>query len=171
MFSNEQIVIEDLPKVDDLDLKPISRKYLNIIVINRLTVYTILLTLLFVARMVIDDVQIHQYFWYLVGALSIVIVLNFIISILAFFRRKYSIREHDIVYAKGIIVQSLIAVPLLRIQHVEESRTWLARQFGLTTIKLYTAGESGTDLRIQGIPQLEAKQINDFISSKINGRD
>jgi membrane protein YdbS with pleckstrin-like domain len=66
-------------------------------------------------------------------------------------------------------VNSISAVPISRIQHLEISRSWLAIKFELATLKIFTAGESGIDLSIDGLNYNEAKQINDFLSRKVNG--
>ncbi len=169
-FTNLHIQTESLPKVEDLVLKPISKAYFKIIMLNKLTIYTILFGLVFGAKFFIEkneDIQIK--IWYILSVVLGLIILDFIISLLAFKKRKYAIREHDVIYAKGLIVNSITTVPISRIQHVEESRSWLARYFGLSTLKIFTAGESGSDLSIKGLPHLEAKQIKEIISDKING--
>ena len=169
-FTNLHIQTESLPIVEDLVLKPISKAYFKIIMLNELTIYTILFGLVFGAKFFIEkneDIQIK--IWYILSVVLGLIILDFIISLLAFKKRKYAIREHDVIYAKGLIVNSITTVPISRIQHVEESRSWLARYFGLSTLKIFTAGESGSDLSIKGLPHLEAKQIKEIISDKING--
>lgn len=169
-FSNLHIQTERLPKVEDLVLKPISKSYLKIIAINKLTLYIGLIGLTFGLKYFIERKEaIDVNLWYILPLVLIFCVLNFIISVLAFKKRKYAIREHDVVYAKGLLVHSITTVPISRIQHVEESRSWLARHFGLSTLKIFTAGESGSDLSINGLNQLEAKGINEFISTKVNG--
>ena len=170
-FTNLHIQTESLPKVEDLVLKPISKAYFKIIILNKLTIYTVLFGLVFAVKFFIEkneDIQIN--IWYILSVVLGLIILDFIISLLAFKKRKYAIREHDVIYAKGLIVNSITTVPISRIQHVEESRSWLARYFGLSTLKIFTAGESGSDLSIKGLPHLEAKQIKEIISDKINGR-
>ena len=140
------------------------------IAINKFTLYIGLISLTFGLKYFIERKEaIEVNLWYILPPVLIFCVLNFIISVLAFKKRKYAIREHDVVYAKGLLVHSITTVPISRIQHVEESRSWLARHFGLSTLKIFTAGESGSDLSINGLNQLEAKGINDFISTKVNG--
>ncbi|WP_179344857.1 PH domain-containing protein [Winogradskyella ursingii] len=168
-FSNAPIEIENLPKLDDTELKLISRKYLNVIVINTLIVYVVLFSLLISAKLISDDVAIQQYFWYPFFSILGIMLLNIVLVVLAFHKRKYAVRDHDVIYSKGLLVNSVTTVPISRIQHIEASRSWLARQFGLATLNLFTAGESGSDLSIKGLPEVEAKQINDFISGKVNG--
>lgn len=171
-FQNLQLQTENLPKVETVVLKPISKSYFKIIVLNKLTLYTGLIGFVFIFRYFIEkneDVEIN--IWYLLPIILVFCVLNFIVSVLAFKKRKYAIRAHDVIYSKGLIIHSMITVPISRIQHVEESRSWLARHFGLSTLKIFTAGEAGSDLSIKGLPHLEAKQIKEIISEKINGNN
>lgn len=171
-FTNLQIQSESLPQIEDVVLKPISKAYLNIIALNKLVLYATLFALVFVANYFIErneDIQFN--IWYAFAAVFAFCILNFFISILAFKKRKYAVREHDVIYAQGLIIHSITTVPISRIQHVEESRSWLARHFGLATLNIFTAGEAGSDLSIKGLPHLEAQQINDLISSKINGNN
>ncbi len=152
------------------DLKPISKSYFKIIVLNKFAIYIGLIGLVFAAQYILEekeDIQIN--IWYMLSVVLGFCIINIIFSLLAFKTRKYAIREHDVIYAKGLIVNSITTVPISRIQHVEESRSWLARYFGLSTLKIFTAGESGSDLSIKGLPHLEAKQIKEIISDKING--
>lgn len=172
-FSNLQLQTEDLPKVESIVLKPISKSYLKIIVLNKLALYATLLSFVFLFRYFIEKKEevVEINIWYMFSVVLVVCVINLIVSLLAFKKRKYAIREHDVIYSKGLIVHSVTTVPISRIQHVEESRSWLARTFGLSTLKIFTAGEAGSDLSIKGLPHIEAKQIKEIISDKVNGNN
>ncbi|MGJ8549982.1 PH domain-containing protein [Winogradskyella wichelsiae] len=170
-FANPQIQTEDLPNIKEAVLKPISKTYLKIITLNKLAFYSLILSAVFGLKFFIKKDDFQNNFWLVFIGVILICIINFIISILAFQKRKYAIRAHDVIYAKGLIVHSMITVPISRIQHVEESRSWLARSFGLATLKIFTAGESGSDLIINGLPHLEAIQIKDIISAKVNGKD
>lgn len=168
-FTNLQIQLESLPQIDNVVLKSISKSYFNIIILNTLVIYIGLIGVVFFLKYIIEEneeVQIKM--WYLLTVVLVFCIVNFFLSLLAFKKRKYAIREHDVIYSKGLIVHSITTVPISRIQHVEESRSWLARYFGLSTLKIFTAGEAGSDLSIKGLPHLEAKQIKEIISDKIN---
>ena len=41
--------------------------------------------------------------------------------------------------------------------------------FHLVSLSVFTAGDSSDDLKIRGLLKEEADQINDFISSQIDG--
>ncbi|MBF8149658.1 PH domain-containing protein [Winogradskyella sp. F6397] len=168
-FTNPQIQTEDLPNVEDVVLKPISKSYLKIIALNGLAFYSLILGALFGLKYLIKEAPFQNNFWYLFFGVLGLCIFSFIMSILAFKKRKYAVRGYDVIYAKGLIVHSVVTVPISRIQHVEESRSWLARHFGLSTLKIFTAGEAGSDLSIRGLQHLEAKSINDFISSQVDG--
>lgn len=170
-FSNAQLLSGTLPKMDDVVLKPISRRYIKIIFLNKLLKCTIVFGALGLGKFFVKKEGFQEIFWYLFAIALVVCLINMLIALLAFKKRKYAIREHDVIYAHGLVVNSIVTVPISRIQHIEESRSWLARQFGLATLNIYTAGESGSDLSIKGLPQDEARQVNDFISAKVNGTD
>ncbi|MFC0604388.1 PH domain-containing protein [Winogradskyella pulchriflava] len=171
-FTNLQIETESLPKIDEVNLKPIAKSYLKIIALNKLVYYIALVGLTFIVKLIIEkksEVQIDL--WYIIFVVIGFCMVNFIVALLAFRKRKYAVREHDIIYSKGLLMHSITTIPISRIQHVEESRSWLARYFGLSTLKIFTAGESGSDLSIKGLEHLEAKGINDFISARVNGNN
>ncbi|WP_179335053.1 PH domain-containing protein [Winogradskyella costae] len=170
-FTNPQIQIEDLPNIEDVVLKPISKSYLKIIILNRLAFYSLILGAVIGLKYLIKEDGFQDNFWLILIGSVMVCIANFIISVLAFKKRKYAVRGNDVIYAKGLIVESIITVPISRIQHVEESRSWLARHLGLSTLKIFTAGEAGSDLSIKGLQQLEAKGINDFISARVDGNN
>lgn len=171
-FTNLQLQTENLPKIEAVVLKPISKSYFKIITLNKLAVYSALIAFVFLFRYVIalkEEIELNL--WYMLSVVLVICSINFVISLLAFKKRKYAIREHDVIYSKGLIIHAITTVPMSRIQHVEESRSWLARYFGLSTLKIFTAGEAGSDLSIKGLPHLEAKQIKEIISDKVNGNN
>lgn len=171
-FTNLQIQDIDLPKVEAVVLKAISKSYLKIIILNKLAFYSVLLVLLYIFKVVFEKKAVFEMnIWLLISIVLTFCLINFIIAILAFKKQKYAIREQDVIYGKGLIVYSQTTVPISRIQHVEESRSWLARSFGLSTLKIFTAGEAGSDLVIHGLPYIEALQIKQLISDKLNGNN
>lgn len=169
MFSNSQVDTSSIPSLSDVTLKPISSKYIRIIIINKVAFFSIFFTILFAMKWFVDDEELQYGLPYAILIVLIIFLLNLLIGILAFKKRKYALRERDIIYSKGLIVNSTTTVPIKRIQHIEEVRSWLSRRFGLATLKIFTAGESGSDLSIQGLPANEAKRIHDYISEKVNG--
>jgi len=168
MFTNAQIDVNDLPRLDEVTLVPISKKFLYIILFNKLIVFAFVYGALIMASTFANDVLFTEYFQYLVFAVTSILILNLAFAVIAFRKRKYALRENDLIYSKGLLFLKITVVPISRIQHIEETRTWLARQFGLASLKIFTAGDSGTDLSISGLTEAEARKINDFLSTRVN---
>ena len=168
-FINKQIHEMSLPQLEEVSLIRISKHYFKIIAFNKLLLYGVLFVLWFFAQRFLDNEFIQRNISYIGFILLVVCICDFAISYVAFKKRQYAVRTHDIIYAKGLLTYSITTVPISRIQHIEESRSWLARQLKVSTLKIYTAGESGSDLSIKGLPEEKAKEINNFISSKVNG--
>jgi membrane protein YdbS with pleckstrin-like domain len=82
--------------------------------------------------------------------------------------RGYAVRTHDIVYRSGWIFRRTQVCPFNRIQNCSLSRGPLERSYGLATLRLFTAGADGADLRLPGLPQQSAEAIRDFLLSQIH---
>ena len=113
-------------------------------------------------------ISIEEYAIYVYLGVAGICLLVLMFLLLGFSKRKYAIREKDISYSKGVLVHSVTTIPFARVQHIELDERLFSRVFKLATIQIYTAGESGSDLRISGIPKIEALKIKEYITSFIN---
>ena len=170
MFTNKEIDIEALPKLDDLDLKPIHPNYLYILILNILTVFLSLMVGLFVAGCVSSDEGFKHFVFVLLIVLGVIGLVTHVVYYLGFKNRRYAIREHDMTYTQGYIVTKMVTLPYNRIQHLEIRRSFLSRKFGLSTLKIYSAGESGGDLSIKGLPKDVAERQYAYLTQIINER-
>ena len=82
-------------------------------------------------------------------------------------KKGYAVRDKDILYKSGVFWRTVTAIPFNRIQHVEKSSTPLDRKFNLASLQLFTAGGSGGDLQIHGLPARAAEKLRVFILDKI----
>ena len=171
MFTNSQIDITALPKLEDLELEPISPKYFTIIIINVLVTYLSFIGALIALKYFIkDDDGYHTVFWYILTTLILASIFQMIIYKLGFKKRKYALREKDIIYSSGYIVNNTTTLPLNRIQHLEIKRSFMARRLGLATLKIYPAGESGGDIAIKGLLNTIAEKQYAHLTSVLNDR-
>lgn len=170
LFSNIQINVNTLPKSEDLKLNPISPKYFYIILFNISLIYIILIAALLGLYFFAYDSGIHSVIWYAISIVSIFYPISIALSYLGFKMKKYAIREKDMTYSHGYIVHKIITLPYNRIQHIEIARSFLARKFGLSTLKIYSAGQSGGDIAIKGLPRDVADAQYDFLTKIINER-
>lgn len=168
MFSNLEIDINSIPKAEAVLLKSISRNYLKILFINITIQYSILFGILIIANKFIKKNWISNVFWYAILALVILFILQSIVAFLGFKKRGYALRTEDIIYAKGLLNYKKTTVPFIRIQHIETKQSFIAKLFNLASLHVYTAGESGGDLSIDGLTFTEAENINQLLTTKIN---
>lgn len=168
MTTNQQIGTDQLPTIESVDLTGISKAYLKIIYINALMVFIVPFIGLVLTFFVFNTEVDLTLFWIFLSVLIIFFVSYLTIATLGFSKRRYAIRELDVIYSSGLIFYKLTTVPYVRIQHIEISKSYLARQFDLATLHIYTAGGSGSDLVIKGLPTEVAEKLNAFLSSKIN---
>ena len=168
MFSNQQLDVSELPSIDTIGYSPINSKYLIILITNRLFLFVIFAGLLVGSKFLIDEDGYHNNFSKVALVLTLLFLINLILAILGFKKRGFALREKDIVYTYGLITNHVVVIPFSRIQHVEEKRSFLARKLGLSSLKIFTAGESGTDLNINGLTEQEAQKIKTFLSNKVD---
>ena len=170
MFSNEQIEIVDLPKLEDLQMTPIHPNYLYVLLLNILTSYGFGIIGLIIAHRATSDDNFKVVSVYLISTLVLLMLLSAFIYYLGFKKRVYAMREKDICYSHGYIVTKTISLPYNRIQHIEITRSFLARKLNLSSLKIYSAGESGGDLIIHGLPKEVAETQYAFLTKVINER-
>ncbi|PJJ67008.1 PH domain-containing protein [Chryseobacterium geocarposphaerae] len=162
-FQNPQIFDFKIPDFDDLQLTAVSPKYLRIILFNMglLSLFLIL------------AVSISFYFFYfnlnqmqiviIIGLVFLLIIFLFLNSIVGFKFRKYAVREKDLFYQQGWLKRTIIIVPFSRVQHIKLEQGWFSRLLNLKSISVFTAGVSGGDISINGLPEDIAEKINHHI--------
>lgn len=165
---NSQIFDSELPQIEDVRLSPISKEYYKITALKLAGFYLVVFVALFMFKSFATVEGLQNYFWFIFIFILIFCFFNCMISFMAIRKRKYAVREHDVIYSSGLLFYKLTTVPFVRIQHIEISKSFLARQFNVATLHIYTAGESGSDLVIKGLPNDVAESLNALLSSKIN---
>lgn len=167
-FSNSVLLPESLPEVLQEDFNPLKSSYLKIIYI-RIAIFTLLLAGGLITFLVFSGEEIPALVLAaIIVVLVFVIVYSTVISKLGFPKKGYLLREKDISYKTGLIFYKQISVTFNRIQHVEVSQGILAKMFGLSSVKIFTAGGSASDLSIPGLLTADAQKLKDFISEKIS---
>lgn len=162
-FENPIIDFKDLPQTELIEFEPLPERYLNY---RRLTFSILLLVL---SAMWIGPLIAGE----LMGvAISGGVWLAIALLIFLFEKKRYSqkglaLREHDITYKEGVFFQKTVTIPFNRIQHSETSRGPIERKFKLSTLKIFTAGGSQSDLSISGLDPDRAQELKDFIAKSV----
>lgn len=82
-------------------------------------------------------------------------------------RRRWALREHDLIYHSGLIWQRTAILPFARIQHVETASGPLERMFGLMRVKCFTAGGLSADLTVEGLEREDARRVRQYLLEQI----
>lgn len=165
MFTNVQLSDESLPTVSNIDWRPLHPAFVRQQQLWHLLFVSVALVGAVVFRPLASLPPLA------IGAIALIAVALAILYLLwptiDFPRRGYALREHDMLHKHGVLFRTVTAVPFNRIQHVEISSSPLDRWFGIGTLKLFTAGGSGGDLSIDGLPLERAEQLREHILGKV----
>lgn len=164
MFENPEVALDELPDTDALDwegLHPLYARALRIVASIVLTIIAVAGT----ALTLIPNVP-RTPFVALYALLAIAATAAMIWPGISVQRQGYVVRDKDILFRKGVIWQSVTAIPFNRIQHVETSSTPIDRKLDIATLQLFTAGGSGGDLKIGGLGTDVAEKLRVFILDK-----
>ena len=165
-FSNSQVDITLLPKTEDISFQPIEKEYWKIMKWSWMITWSIILLTGIMFFAFIPGVQSVQPALYIIPVFAICL-LSFWLIKKSFAQKGFAVREKDLLYKSGWIVQSISAIPFNRIQHCSVSSGILERTQGLASLSIFTAGASGSDLKIPGLKTAAANEMRDFIMNKI----
>ena len=154
--------------IDISDFKPLHQKYFKLMLVRRIVFSIILVTAFFVFYFTNKDKVIPSY----VFVISIIALLLFIVTYISltrivFIRKKYLLNDTYLSYKKGLLIRQMIVVPFSRIQHIEIEEGPFERFFKLSTLSIYTAGDSVKDLKISGLKKEKAQEIKELITAYI----
>jgi len=162
-FENPVIDFKDLPQTELIEFELLPLRYLNY---RRLTFSILLLVLsaMWIAPLIAGE--------HIGAAISGAVWLCMALLIFLFEKKRYhqkglALREHDISYKEGVFFQKTVTIPFNRIQHSEISRGPIERKFKLSTLKIFTAGGSQSDLSISGLDPDRAQELKDFIAKSV----
>ena len=161
-WTNPDVLIQDLPEVESRNFQRHPIRYRNYRNFNATLLWSV--PVLVYIGFVIFDFGLWAYI--AGGVLSALLLLVFFGINIGFYRRSYALSERDLTYKRGWLFYSTTTIPFNRIQHTEVSQGPLERRYDLSSLKVYTAGGSTSDMVIPGLEEEEAKQLRDFISQK-----
>lgn len=165
-FSNVEIL--ELPDISKVSFKGIDKDYLNVLILITSAFFFLAFLSLLVVDFYVPKVASYEYkvHLYIAIILGYVFVLTWVF--VGFSKRKYAIREKDVAYKSGVLIKTVTTVPFSRIQHVEINESPISRLFKLSSLNVFTAGDSSNDLVIKGLKKNKALKIKEFINQQIN---
>jgi membrane protein YdbS with pleckstrin-like domain len=111
--------------------------------------------------------ELSSYGLELLIGLVIIIIVTVLLNRIAFKKKAFAFRNHDVIYRSGIIATNTMVIPYNRVQHVALHEGFVSRIFGLAKVEIFTAGGNSSDLEIPGIAKEEAENIKQLLMGKI----
>lgn len=164
-FTNETIDTTQLPRFEDVPFSPLHPNYWKLTLIHLFVLFLILATALGFG-LVFND-ELVPYKWNLIIAVAVLMLLVLMFSWIAFRKKGFAFRNHDVLFRSGIIATNTIVIPYNRVQHVALHEGFISRYLGLAKIEIFTAGGSSSDIEIPGIEKIQAENIKQLLMGKI----
>jgi len=162
-MTNQTILASTLPVLDLNDFQKHPSRFLNKKLISKAA---FLLPLLLGVGVLFFTTTVTYGFLGLAAWVLLLLAALFV-SYKEYFIRGYILREHDITYRHGWILQHQLTVPFNRIQHTEINHGPIDRFFNLCELEIFTAGGASSDLSISGLDPADAARIKAFISGNV----
>jgi membrane protein YdbS with pleckstrin-like domain len=139
-FVNLSVDTNQLPKVEEVTLLPIDKNYLKVLRIR--WVIAMLVVAITLSFFIYFIPFLQPIFIILIAAASLLVLatLSYILQIKSFHTKKYALRERDIIYKAGWLVEKTKTCPFNRIQNSSVSSGPIERRYGLAKLILYTTG-------------------------------
>ena len=163
VFSNNNVFLENIPQKENVNYSTLEKKYLNVMVLNRV-IWCVITLIAIIAIPILRDENFSIYIY--LSSLFIWLII-FTFTGFSFKKKKYVFREHDLIYSSGVIFTKSILIPYNRIQHIAVHQGVFSRIYNLASIQFYTAGGSSSDISIKGLSKEDADRWKEFVSEKI----
>ena len=170
-FQNIQVDIDSIPSQEIIHFQKLENNYLTVRMISLFLFWTIVLVGYFVALAVAREVIPPIVRQALPFVLSTLAVISFLLSFYGVKQKEYAMRARDIIYKKGLLWKSNTTVPFSRIQHCEVKQGPIERLFNLSSLHIYTAGGSSSDLSIPGLKPTTAQSMKSYVLQKIKSEE
>ena len=175
-FENLAIDINQLPDTNDEEFSGIDPEYKKVILIGWSIFFLALIIAFPIAFYFAEEVANKlQAIIISIASIAVFWLANVIWVNKAFKKKKYLLRQKDLIYCKGLLWTKRTTVPFNRIQHAEVKQGPIDRIFKLHILKVFTAGGSSSDLSIPGLKEDKATRLKEYILNEIetepNGTD
>jgi membrane protein YdbS with pleckstrin-like domain len=159
--TNFQVVSDNIAPVSDLNFEKCSQYAYKASLINASVFFLIFVAVILVTYSFFKEHAIIFLAVFSVGCL--VTIGNFIYLWYYYKNLSYALREKDITLKEGVLFKSDTTMPFIRVQHSEVNQSLIQRYFRIASLQLYTAGGSGVDMTINGLDEVKAENIKNFI--------
>lgn len=163
MFQNETIILEQIPKYEEIACTNLHKNYVKIVRMNAL------IGILFGIAVSVAIFFVFEEFerYYFIIGFSLLMLLMSLFPLLTYKKKKYAFRQHDVLYKKGLLFKTVNIIPYIRLQHVVIKQGWYAKKLGLATLELHTAANDRVDVSIPGLTLEDAERWKSFLLNRL----
>ena len=111
-------------------------------------------------------VQQEQDAKYFLWALAAGAALTVFGAVLHFWRFTFNVQGGKFLVQKGVLVRETVNIPLERVQAVHLEQNLIQRLFGVSGLRVDTAGSSGSELRIHALKWEEAQALRGMLTEE-----
>lgn len=166
-FTNTSIDTRQLPQFEAVTFQPLENDYKKVLFFNIAVLAFILIAIFGVFLIINPDLITGTVLLSAIFGIIVVIALTFLFGLLSLQKKGYAFRQHDVLFKSGIIATTITIIPYNRVQHVALHQGPVSRKLDLAMIEIFTAGGSGSDIRIAGIRKDEAEKIKQLVMAKL----
>jgi membrane protein YdbS with pleckstrin-like domain len=161
-FTNPDVDLAALPRFDEARLHALHPRYPRLVLglVGLIEVPAFLVLAVVVS--LLDRIVVPARFAIALGVLALFATVAWFAHRTASAIR-YAVRRHDVIVRSGVFWQKVAVQPIKRIQHVQEMQGPLEKFFGLSTLKLFSAGTGHVTLQIPGLDVATAAALSRFI--------
>jgi len=167
-FTNKSIDIASLPQFEEVAFQPISKSYLLKSNLQNLVVLCVVM-IGWAVLFYFDLTQVQL----IILLFGILLYFGFKFWNISRLQKNYgfALREKDILYRRGYLVNKTTVVPFNRIQHASISRDVLDKMLKISSLKIFTAGGSGSDVSIPGLAPDLALRLKEALAAKLTANE
>lgn len=170
-FQNIQIDVDNLPKQENIDYTGLERNYMFVHLITVFIFWGLAFILFFLSPIVLEIEIPEMIRLPILAGLVILSAVSLLLVYFGFKRKGYAVRDKDVLYKAGLLWRSSTTIPFSRVQHCEVKEGPIERLFGLSSLHIYTAGGSSSDIDIPGLMPERAQEIKSFVLQKLSGEE
>lgn len=165
-FVNIPLPVADIPRHAEVALQRIAPDHLKVVRIERILYWLMIAAALFAIGMWVPFVQTLSWRLGLAAFALLLLVYMQFTAYKAHINMGYALRTQDFIFRKGWLFEEMHVVPLKKIQHCKVKRGPLERKYQLATLRIYTAGGSGADISLGGLPADVADTLKDWLTGE-----
>lgn len=168
VFTNAGISLEEIPSAVSVEWQPVEPGLRKVKLLSWLMLWLVVFIGWVVLTILVDEFHTSGVLIGVSSGLLLLSIFHLITQLKSVQYKAYAIRDHDLLYRTGWIIRSVRTCPFNRVQHCSVSSGILSRKFGVSTLRLYTAGGNDADVRIQGLKPEIANNLREWIVDKIH---